>query len=614
MKLSRRHFGLGLAASAGASPAMAWTWGQRGSGDQSQALTTYLDAAFEQELAMDPERLTRLGRKGQQDRLTDPSDAAARRGLAWRRRSVRGMKARFDRTQLNPEAQTSYDIWILELERAEMAERWRRHRYLFDRNGPHTGLPNFLINSHRVDTVPDMEAYIARLGAIGPSLDEQLGQAQRSAAAGIRMPRFAYAQSLDETRRLMRGAPFAGDGEAPLYADAKAKVAGLVAKGAIDAGQGQALLAAVTAAMTEKMAPAYGRLAAWLESDRDMASVEPQGAGDLPDGLAFYAAMLRLQTTTDMTAAQIHTLGLSEVDRLHAEMEILKAKIGFAGSLADFFVFMRTSPQFTVSNDEAGRQQYLKLARDYLAGIKVDLPKYFGRLPEADLVVKRVEAFREEPGGAAHYARGAADGSRPGVFYVHLSDTKATPTYELEGTAYHEGLPGHHMQLSIAQELTDLPVFRTQYGYGAYLEGWGLYSEALAKEMGQYVDPYSDFGRLSRELWRAIRLVVDTGLHAQGWSEAKAYAYYSANSPQPEAKIRSEIRRYLTNPGQATSYKVGMVKINALRDQARARLGERFDYRGFHDMVLGGGALPLSVLEARVGRWIEARAASDGAA
>jgi uncharacterized protein (DUF885 family) len=293
------------------------------------------------------------------------------------------------------------------------------------------------------------------------------------------------------------------------------------------------------------------------------------------------------------------------VARIRAEMEALKGKIGFAGSLADFFVFMRTDKRFYVAPTDAGRREYLGIAERHLAEIKPMLPRYFSRLPKADLVVRRVEAFREEPGGAAHYASGARDGSRPGVFYVHLSDVMATPIYEIEGTAYHEGLPGHHMQISIAQELTGLPRFRNQLGFTAYSEGWGLYSEGLAKEMGRYQDPYSDFGRLSREIWRAIRMVVDTGIHAKGWSEEQALTFYKDNSPQPEAKIRSEIRRYFVTPGQATTYMVGQLKIQALRDEARAALGSRFDYRGFHEAVLGGGALPLALLETRVRRWVE---------
>jgi uncharacterized protein (DUF885 family) len=248
------------------------------------------------------------------------------------------------------------------------------------------------------------------------------------------------------------------------------------------------------------------------------------------------------------------------------------------------------------------------MAEAYLDGMRARLPEQFGRLPKADLIVKRVEAFREEPGGAAHYSPAALDGSRPGIFYVHLADTRATPIYEIEGTVYHEGLPGHHMQIALAQEMTGTPEFRKNYFYGAYGEGWALYVERLAKEMGFYTDPYSDFGRLGREIWRAIRLVVDTGIHAKGWSEAQTLAYYTANSPQPAAKIRSEIRRYFVSPGQATSYKVGMQRILALRDRARTALGARYDQRMFHEIVLGRGSVPLPVLEAQVDRWIAAPA------
>ncbi|OHB28473.1 MAG: hypothetical protein A2790_15800 [Phenylobacterium sp. RIFCSPHIGHO2_01_FULL_69_31] len=596
MRLSRRDFGLGLAGAAVASSATA--------ADASAELTAYLDAQFEQELAMSPERLTRLGRKAAYDQLTDRSDAAAERAIGWRRASVAQMKAKFDPARLSEDARTSYDIWALELDRAEAAHRWRGHRYVFDRSGPHTSLPNFMINQHRVETPADMEAYIARVAAIGRALDQSLERAKASAAAGVRMPRFSYDQSLDEVRRITTGAPLTTDGDSALFADATAKLAGLRTAGKIDAATQGRMLGAVTAAMTGEMKPAYDRLAAWLAADRANAAADPKGAGALPDGAAFYAAMLRDQTTTDMTADQIHQLGLDEVKRIRAEMETLKAKIGFAGSLEDFFVFMRTDKRFFLPNDDAGRAQYLKLAEGYLAGMKAKLPTVFGRLPKSDLVVKRVESFREEPGGAAHYSSGAPDGSRPGVFYVHLADTAATPTFELEGTAYHEGWPGHHMQIMLAQEMTGLPVFRGQYNYGAYVEGWGLYSELLAKEMGFYVDPYSDFGRLGREIWRAIRLVVDTGIHAKGWSEAQAVAFYTANSPQPPGKIRSEIRRYFVNPGQATSYKVGVVKILALRARAREALGPKFDIRAFNDMLVGAGALPLPVLEARTDRWI----------
>ncbi|MDO9367753.1 MAG: DUF885 domain-containing protein [Sphingopyxis sp.] len=592
-----------MATSLVAAPA-ARAAGKAGSSDAS--LTAFLDAAFEAEIALDPEQLTQLGRKEKQDQFTDPGDVAAAERLKWRRGSVAAMKRQFNRATLGEDARVSYDMWVLELDRAEASTKWRTHNYIFDRNGPHTGLPNFLINQHRVDTPVDMEAYIARVIALGPTLDIYLDRAKASAAKGIRMPGFAYDQSIELVSRLTAGAPFDKGVDNALFADAKEKVAGLMTAGKIDAAAAERYTAQVAAAMAGSMKPAYDRLGAWLAADRTKASAEPRGAGALPDGAAYYNAMLRLQTTTDMTAEDIHALGLSEVARIRAEMEALKTRIGFEGKLEDFFVFLRSDDRFYVANDDAGRAIYLKAAEDYLAGMRVRLPEQFGRLPKADLIVKRVEAFREEPGGAAHYSPAALDGSRPGIFYVHLADTRATPTYEIEGTVYHEGLPGHHMQIALAQEMTGTPEFRKNYFYGAYGEGWALYVERLAKEMGFYTDPYSDFGRLGREIWRAIRLVVDTGIHAKGWSEAEALAYYTANSPQPIGKIRSEIRRYFVTPGQATSYKVGMQRILALREKARTALGARYDQRVFHEIILGKGSVPLPVLEAQVDRWIAA--------
>jgi len=500
MGLSRREFSLALATSVFVAPA-AYAAGKNGVADV--ALTAFLNAAFEAELALDPERLTGLGRKEQQDRFTDPSDEASAGRLAWRRENVAEMKRRFDRALLGDDARVSYDMWALELERAETSMKWRSHGYVFDRNGPHTGLPNFLINQHRVDTQADMEAYVARVTTLGPTLDAYLERAKASAAKGIRMPRFAYDQSIEMVGRLTSGAPFGDGADNALYADAKAKAAGLVAAGQIDSATADAFTLRVANAMTGSMKPAYGRLNAWLVSDRAEAAINAHGAGALPDGVAYYEAMLRLQTTTAMTAGEIHDLGLSEVARIRDEMAVLKASIGFEGTLEEFFVFLRGDDAFYVANDDMGRAAYLKLAETYLAGMYARLPEQFARLPKADLIVKRVEAFREEPGGAAHYSSAALDGSRPGIFYVHLADTRATPTYEIEGTVYHEGHPGHHMQLALAQEMKGTPEFRKDYFYGAYVEGWALYVERLAKEMGFYTDPYSDFGRLGREIWRA---------------------------------------------------------------------------------------------------------------
>ncbi len=584
----------------------------------SAALTEYLNAEFEEELQQSPEWMTRLGRKDRYGELTDRSEQGEDALLEWRRQSVADMKAKFSYDALDEVAKDSWNLWVAELEQEEAMVPHRRHRLQFSRGGVHTSLPNFMLNFHKVDEAADMAAYTARVNRIATAIDQTIEKSQLAAQDGIRMPRFAYERSISEMRAVISGQPFSDSGpDSPLWADARAKIAALQAAGKLPpAPEGQddafalsrldeeALTYTMRATLVTSLKPAYERAIAWLESDIANAPTEAVGAGSRPGGEAYYNAALRMQTTTDMTADEIHQLGLSEVARIRGEMEAIKSQVGFTGTLAEFFVYMRTEPRFYLPNTDAAREQYLQASRDYLAGMTAKLPEYFGILPKAGLEVRRVEAFREEPGGAQHYNSGAPDGSRPGVFYAHLSDMQAMPTYQLENIAYHEGVPGHHMQISIAQELTGLPVFRTQYGFTAFSEGWGLYSEALGKEMGFYTDPYSDFGRLAGEIWRAIRLVVDTGIHSKGWTEEQAVAYFRENSPQPEAAIRSEIRRYIVGPGQATAYKVGMIHIQRLRDEAKAELGERFDYRAFHDTVLGGGSLPLPVLEERVKRWI----------
>jgi uncharacterized protein (DUF885 family) len=285
-------------------------------------------------------------------------------------------------------------------------------------------------------------------------------------------------------------------------------------------------------------------------------------------------------------------------------MEVIRRQVGFDGTLQEFFASIRDDPRFQFPNTDEGREAYLQTARDFYADIEAQLPRFFGLRPQGGLVVKRVEAFREQPGAAQHYRPGTPDGSRPGTYYVHLIDMRSMPKFDMESVAYHEGIPGHHMQVAIQQELTNVPTFRTQGFYTAYVEGWALYAELLAKEMGAYRDPYSDFGRLGAEIWRAIRLVVDTGLHSKQWTEEQAVQYFLANGPTSEGQVRAEIRRYLVMPGQATTYKVGMLKILELRDRALEALGADFDIRAFHDTVLGGGALPLSILERRVDDWI----------
>jgi uncharacterized protein (DUF885 family) len=372
----------------------------------------------------------------------------------------------------------------------------------------------------------------------------------------------------------------------------------------ITADEADAFRGSARAALVGDFKTFYESLIAWIEADITNTHEQPLGVGALPNGEAYYNHQLAGYTTTDMTADEIHDLGLAEVTRLRGEMVAIKREVGFEGDLQEFFDFVRDDPQFYKPNTDEGRQAFIDEVEQKLAFINERLPDYFGTLPKADLVVKRVESYREEDGGAQHYASGTPDGSRPGIYYMHLSDMNAMPLPQLEVVAYHEGNPGHHMQNSIAQELEGVPTFRTQAGFGAYGEGWALYSELLALEMGAYADPYSNFGRLSSEMWRALRLVVDTGLHSKGWSEQEAVDFMMQNSAEPLASVQSEVRRYLVIPGQATSYKVGMIKIQQLRSRAEEALGDRFDIRAFHDTILTGGAMPLKLLERRVDIWI----------
>jgi uncharacterized protein (DUF885 family) len=572
----------------------------------SSDLTVWLDAEYEESLQLSPMQLTMQGRKDQNDKLDDMSEAAKDRNLAWLRDSVTEMKAKFDPEKLDEESKTSFEMWALQLDQADKADKFRRYPYTFIRDSVPVFLPAFMINFHEVSEKADMDAYISRLGAFATAIDQTIEQAKLSAEAGVRPPLFSYDQVIGEAGNVITGAPFGAGADSPLLADVKAKVKALLDGGKITAEEAAAFEAKARETLTASVKPAYERIIAWLQSDKANAGPEAKGVGTLPDGAAYYNVALEQHTTTTMTAEEIHELGLKEVARIRAEMEAIREKVGFKRDLPAMFKHMRESKEFYEPNTDAGRAAYLKKADDYVAGMRARLPDYFGIMPKADLVVKRVESFREEAGGVQHYYPPSIDGSRPGIYYVHLLDTTAMPLWDLESTTYHEALPGHHMQIAIAQELTGIPKFRTQYNATAYAEGWALYTEILAKEMGGfYADPYSDMGRLNNEMWRAVRLVVDTGIHSKGWTQEQAVKYFMDNSPTPEDAIRSEIRRYFVWPGQATSYKIGMIKIQELRALAQKELGDKFTMAGFHDTVLSGGAVPLPVLEARVKRWID---------
>ncbi|NKB34483.1 MAG: DUF885 family protein [Pseudomonadales bacterium] len=575
---------------------------------ETERLNLWLDEQWEEQLDFSPEFRTSLGIKVDYDRLDNYTVEAEEEQLEWLRASVATMEGDFDYAALTEDGKLSWDMWSYALERSEAGVPFNGHGYLYGRGGIHSGLPNFLINFHRVDTEEDMNAYLARLREIDRVLGEVLERAQANAAAGVRQPSFGYDFAIDEIGRITSGVPFNTDDDtpnSPLWTDAQAKIDGLLENDMIDEDRALAFRDEARSILEGEVAVAYQTVLAWLQGDMANTSEQAQGVWALPNGEAYYNYRLAQMTTLDLTADEIHQIGLDEVERLLGEMEAIKNEIEFEGSLQEFFAFVRDDPNNYYEDTDEARQVYLDDNYAYLNAINEVLPEYFGRLPKADLEIRRVEAFREQDGAAQHYFPGTPDGSRPGVYYSHMSDMSSLPKHQVEDVLYHEGNPGHHMQIAIQQELTEVPRFRTQYFTTAYVEGWGLYAEWLAKEMGGFEDPMSDFGRLGGEIWRAIRLVVDTGIHAKQWTEEQAVEYFLTNSDSSESSVRSEIKRYFANPGQATAYKIGMMNIQQARANAEAALGDDFNIRAFHDLILGAGALPLPLMHARVDRWIE---------
>jgi uncharacterized protein (DUF885 family) len=577
--------------------------------DVTLTLTEWLDEQFEEQLMRSPMNLTYLGRNERKGELDEFTLAAYQEDLAWQAASVSEMENRYSRATLSESEQLSYDLWKYSYEQAASGEAYFYSGLVFDQmNGIHSFVPTFLINFHTVKNVSDFEALVSRLNLVKPRMMDALGIARESSKRGVVSPYFATDGVADQSRKIISGQPFDIDSEtdSAIWTDIQRKVDGLLDRELLTNEDADALLAEAKEALLSSVSPAYEAIIAWAEKERRASPDVATGIGAQDGGADYYAHLLAKQTTTDLSADEIHTIGLNEVTRLRAEMLGIIDEVEFQGGLEAFFEEVRTGKWNYYPDTDEGRQAYIDDAAAAIDNLKALLPEYFGLLPKADLIVKRVEAFRERDGAAQHYYAGTPDGSRPGIYYAHLSDMTAMPKNQLEVIAYHEGLPGHHMQISIAQELEGVPQFQTQLGFTAYAEGWGLYSEQLASEMpGTYTDAYQQFGRLSSEIWRAIRLVVDTGLHAKGWTEQEAIEYFMANSPEPYESVRSEVRRYIVMPGQATSYKIGMIKILELRSTAREALGDDFDIRDFHDTVLGAGSLPLHLLERRVMQWIE---------
>lgn len=564
------------------------------------AINTLFEKYDAAQLEMSPLSKSYRGvRDGDYGKWDEFSDAAEDRENALLENTLTAMREDYSAGELPAQEALSFRLFEAMAKRRSSLRPYRDYGYVFDQmRGSQSQIPAFLINIHRVANVADAQAYIDRIEGIGPLLDAQTAEVQERANAGIMPPKWVYPYVISDIENLLQ----AGDDNA-ILTDFDAKLMAIMPElpEGVEAENSQAIgmMAMAREAWNGSAKPGYQRLLAEMKRQQAIAPTA-DGVWRFPEGADYYKALLANYTTTDLTADQIHDIGLREVERIHGEMRAIMDQVGFDGSLQEFFQFTRNDDRFFYTS----RAQYLADAQEKLDAMEKKLPEFFGVLPTDPMVIKPVEAFREKSAGKAFYQRPAPDGSRPGTYYVNLYNLRDMSKNELEALAYHEGLPGHHLQLSIQTQLGDVPPFRRFGGVTAYSEGWGLYTEELGKDMGFYADPYSDFGRLGMELWRACRLVVDTGIHHKRWSREQAIAYLTENTPNPDGDIRKAIERYIVYPGQATAYMIGKLKIMELRAKARDELGDEFDIRAFHDVILKNGPVPLSIMEENVDAWI----------
>jgi len=568
-----------------------------------------LDALFADHdaaaLARSPITQSERGIKTDYGKWDDFSDAQAARNNAADAAALAAMRSRFGSAALDDDHRLSYRLFEDRIARQARSFQFRDHAYVFDQmNGAQSRLTAFLINIHKVTSAGDAEAYVQRLQGMGPALRQLLAVSASRAAGGFLPPRWVYPFVVSDARNVIKGAPFERGPDSALLADFKAKVATLK----LPSDETRRLTAAASAALVDSVKPVYEDLIAAMTEQATRAPTD-DGVWRFPDGAAYYATLLKNYTTTELSADQIHELGLQQVARIHEEMAALMQPLHVHGTLPQLLVTMRDRKDLYYPNGPKGRAMYLAETQKAVDAVTAKLPQWFATLPKTRLVVKPVEAFREKSAGKAFYQRPAPDGSRPGTYYVNLYDMAAMPATEVEALVYHEGIPGHHLQLAVQTEQTGLPAFRRFGGVTAFSEGWGLYAEKLAKDMGQYTDPVRDFGRLQLELHRAIRLVVDTGVHAKKWTREQAIRYVLDNSAEPRPSAAKAIERYIVMPGQATAYMIGRLKISELRERARTALGDRFDIRAFHDTVLRNGPMPLDLLDLEVTRWIDSQRA-----
>ena len=564
----------------------------------------FFESVFQDNVLESPEFQASLGYKSNYDKWDDITWQASRQRAYRAKDDLAYLEKNIDFDKLDESSKISYRLMVKRLQRTIDNDNFIFHNYLIThRGGKHSSIPSFLINYHRIDEEQDVKDYISRLRNVEPLMDDLILQLKLRQDVKKVAPAFVFPQAIKTSENIISGYPFEETKKQNvIYEDFMKKLDGLEMTDAMKLRY-QSEMEAVLVTIVNY---SYRKLIDFLKEQQKLAD-NNHGVWKFEDGAEYYQHTLDGYTTLGLTAEEIHAIGLSEVERIHGEIYEIMEKVSFEGTLQEFFDFMREDDQFYYPEGPKGRQMYLDQVQVVVDTLSNRIEELFYGLPSIPLQVKAVEAYREASAGIAFYQRGQADGSRPGTYYANLYRMRDMPIYKLENLAYHEAIPGHHMQISIQLEVEDMPSFRKYGGYSVFAEGWALYSETLPKEIGLYKDPYSDFGRLSGELWRACRLVVDTGVHHYKWTREEGIDYYMNNTANPEGDCIGMVERHIVWPGQAVSYKIGMIKVQELRAFAEKELGDKFSLQAFHDVVLRNGSVTMDILEDIVYSWVDSQ-------
>ena len=558
------------------------------SADATSDFKALLDDVWESRMSDYPTFASSLGDRRYNDQWTDQSLEGVESRHLKDREFLRRLYA-IDRNALQESEQLNYELFRRDLQSDVDGHQFKSYLIPFSHRGGVQTL-NQVASRLRFTTVQDYEDWLLRMSKVDTVIEQTVERAERGRKDGYMAPAILMkrvpAQIATQLVEVGADSPFYEE-----FAEMPATIS--------EADQ-QRLQASAVETIEKIVVPAYRDLSRYFERTYLPASRESVGLSDLPNGSSWYEFLARNYTTTKMTPDEIHRLGLNEVKRIRDEMQLIIDDVEFDGDFQEFLTFLRTDPQFYYDNPDDLYEAYLATCKR----IDPELVKLFGRLPRMPYGVKPIPSATAPDTTTAYYSRPAADGSRAGTYWVNLYMPEVRPKYEIEVLSVHEAMPGHHLQLALQQELGDMPMFRRFSGFTAFVEGWGLYSESLGHDLGLYKDPYSHFGALTYEMWRAVRLVVDTGLHYKGWTRQQAIDFFKDNAAKTEHDIVNEIDRYIGNPGQALAYKIGQLKILAIRESAETQLGDDFDIRAFHDHLLGAGALPLDILQQRMDAWL----------